>query len=151
MDSKDFVLASMRNLGRQEVEKLQSEAPELDDTAIIDKEEYIPDFDPEKQQFLNWKAGTVVRDNGQVWKLLQPYDSTAYKDSPEKLRVLWGLCHTKDPKKAKPYVPSYGTSGMYMEGECCIEDGCVYVSKVNNNVFSPSEYPSNWELYNAAL
>lgn len=150
MDSKGFVLDSMRNLGRQEVEKLQSEAPSLDGTAIIEKEAYVPDFDPDQQQFLDWKAGTVVRDNEQVWQLIQPYDSSTYKDRPENLRALWGLCHTKDPKKAKPYVPPYGTSGMYMEGECCTEGGKIYISKVNNNVFSPAEYPSNWELYDAA-
>lgn len=151
MGSKEFVLASMRNLGKQEVEKLQSEAPTLDGTAIIERENYVPDFAPDKQQFLDWEIGTAVRDGSQVWRLVQPYDSGIYKDRPENLRAHWEPFHTKDPKKAKPFIPSYGTSGMYMEGECCIEDGKVYISKVDSNVFSPSEYPGNWELYDAAL
>lgn len=109
MESKEYVLEKMRDIGLRAAEAFQVEAPELDGTAIIDRENDIPDFNPDKHQYLNWKAGQAVRDDGQVWKLIQPYDSTIYKDPPAQMRAQWSLCHTKDPAKAKPYVLAQGT------------------------------------------
>ena len=37
---------------------------------------------------------------------------------------------------------------MYMKDECCTEGGKVYRSKVDNNVWTPSEYPDYWEEIN---
>ena len=145
MESKEYVLDKMRDIGLKAAEDLQVEALDMDGTAIIDREADIPDFDPEKHQYLNWKKGEVVRDDGQVWQLKQPYDSTIYKDHPNDMRAQWSLCHTKDPEKAKPFVPAQGDSGMYMKDECCTEDGKVYKSKIDNNVWKPTEYPDGWE------
>lgn len=146
MESKEYVLNKMREVGLNSATLFQEKAPELDGTAIIDREDDIPDFNPELHQYLNWTKGQVVKDNGQVWQLLQPYDSSVYKDHPENLRAQWSLCHTKDPAKAKPYVAPMGRSGMYMIDECCIAtDGKVYKSKVDNNVWEPTGYPAGWE------
>lgn len=145
MESKEYVLEKMRDIGLSAAEAFQAEAPELDGTAIIDRESDIPDFDPDKHQYLDWTAGQAVRDDGQVWKLLQPYDSTTYTDPPAKMRAQWGLCHTKNPAQAKPYVAPEGTSGMYMIDECCTEGNKVYRSKIDNNVWEPLEYPDGWE------
>lgn len=149
MESKEYVLDKMKEVGLRAAENLQAKAPEMDGTQLIDQEGDIPDFDPDKHQYLNWAAGTCVRDDGQVWQLLQPYDSTIYKDPPVQMRSQWSLCHTKDPAKAKPYVAPEGTSGMYMKDECCTEDGKVYRSKVDNNVWEPDAYPAGWEEYTA--
>lgn len=143
-DSKTFVLEHMKKIGIEAAAALQAEAPELDGTAIIDRESDIPDFDPAKQ-YLNWAAGSVVRDNDQVWKLLQPYDSTIYTDKPENLRTQWGICHTKDPAKAKPYIEPLGQSGVYMKDECCKVSDDVYKSLIDNNVWEPTSYPAGWE------
>ena len=146
MESKEYVLEKMRDIGLAAAEAFQSAAPELDGTAIINREDDIPDFDPDKHQYLNWTAGSCVRDDGQVWQLIQPYDSNTYKDHPNDMRAQWSLCHTKDPAKAKPYVPAQGTSGMYMKDECYkAEDGKVFRSKVDNNVWTAEEYPDYWE------
>lgn len=144
MEAKEYVLDKMRAIGLQAAESFQAAAPELDGTEIIDREDDIPDFDPAKQ-YLNWAVGSCVRDDGQVWKLIQPYDSNIYKEPPGEMRAQWGLCHTKDPAKTKPYVAPEGTSGMYMKDECCTEGGKVYRSKADNNVWEPLEYPDGWE------
>lgn len=147
MESKEYVLSKMRDIGLQAAEVLQAKAPEMDGIALIDNEGDIPEFNPDKHQYLNWKVGEVVRDDGQVWQLLQPYDSTIYKDHPKDMRAQWSLCHTKDPAKAKPYVAPHGQSGMYMKEECCIAgDGKTYKSKIDNNVWPPTEYPDGWEI-----
>lgn len=146
MESKEYVLNKMREVGLNSATLFQEKAPELNGTQIIDKEENIPDFNPELHQYLNWLKGQCVRDNGQVWQLLQPYDSTTYKDHPENLRAQWSLCHTKDPLKAKPYVAPMGQSGMYMKDECCIaSDNKVYTSLIDNNVWEPTSYPAGWK------
>ncbi|WP_329384492.1 hypothetical protein [Anaerofustis butyriciformans] len=146
MESKEYVLNKMREVGLNAAASFQEQAPEMDGTQIIDKEESIPDFNPELHQYLNWNKGECVRDNDQVWQLLQPYDSNTYKEHPENLRAQWSLCHTKNPLKAKPYVEPMGQSGMYMIDECCIaSDGKVYKSKVDNNVWEPTGYPTGWE------
>lgn len=149
MEPKEYVLDKMRDIGLAAAEAFQAAAPDLDGTAVIDREDDIPDFDPDKHQYLNWPTGSCVRDAGQVWRLIQPYDSDTYKDHPNNMRAQWSLCHTKDPDKAKPYVAPLGTSGMYMKDECCTEDGKVYRSKVDNNVWEPSGYPAGWEEYTA--
>ena len=145
MESKEYVLNKMKEVGLNSAVEFQKQAPELDGTAIIDREDDIPDFNPDVHQYLNWTKGECVRDNGQVWQLIQPYDSTVYKDRPENMRAQWSLCHTKDPLKAKPYVAPFGQSGMYMIDECCTENGKVYRSKVDNNVWEPTGYPAGWE------
>lgn len=146
MGSKAFVLENMREIGLEAAAKLQKEATNLTGTEIIDRESYIPDFDASKQ-YLNWLTGMTVRDDGQVWQLLQPYDSTVYTDKPANLRAQWGLCHTKNPKKAKPYVEPQGTSGMYMKDECCVQNDIVYISLIDNNVWAPESYPDGWKKH----
>lgn len=146
MESKMFVLEKMREIGLQAATKLQEQASNLTETEIIERETDIPEFNPEKQ-YLNWATGSVVRDDDQVWKLLQPYDSTIYTDKPKNLRAQWGLCHTKNPKKAKPYVEPQGTSGVYMKDECCMQNDVIYVSAIDNNVWPPDQYPAGWEEY----
>ena len=146
MESREYVLDKMKDIGLKAAEVLQEEAPSLDGTALIEREYDIPDFDPDKHQYLNWKTGQAVRDDGQVWQLIQPYDSSIYKDPPKNMRAQWGLCHTKDPLKAKPYVEPLGQSGVYMKDECCIaSDGKTYKSKIDNNVWEPTGYPDGWE------
>ena len=146
MESKTFVLEKMKAIGLQAATALQEQALDLTGTQIIDREADIPEFDP-AVQYLNWTAKAVVRDNDQVWQLLQPYDSTVYTDRPENLRAQWGLCHTKNPKKAKPYVEPQGTSGVYMKDECCVQNDVIYVSTIDNNVWPPDQYPAGWKKY----
>ena len=86
-----------------------------------------------------------VQDEGQVWLLLQPHNAANYEGRPSTLRALWGLAHTKDPAKAKPYMAPEGTSGLYHADECVLwTDGKVYKSTVDNNSWTPDGYPAGW-------
>ena len=133
-----------RSAGLRAAIAIQAEASRLDGTALIEKESDIPDFDPDKQ-YLNWPSGSVVCDDNQVWTLIQPYDSVTNRQRPGEARDRWGLAHTKDPTKAKPYVAPCGTSGGYMKDECCIENDVVYRSIIDDNIWAPSTYPAGWE------
>ena len=133
------------DLGKREAQRLRTEAKELDGTAIIDREYAAPDFDPQKD-YSSWPTGAPVVDGGQVWTLLQPYNAADHPGRPAELRALWGLCHTKDPAKAKAWVPPLGTSGMYMQGECYKDaDGVVWRCKGDNTVHDAKALPSGWE------
>lgn len=145
MTNQEIVLSIMRSLGYQDALDLRSRAPDMDGTSLIREEEKIPNFDPTKD-YTNWAIGSPVIDEDQVWILLQPHNASYYGGRPSTLRALWGLCHTKDPNKAKPFVPPEGTSGMYMTNECIIEDDVIYQCLQDNVVYPPSELQSVWAI-----
>lgn len=138
-------LEIFKKLGKANALDLRQRSPEMDGTALIAEEIDIPAWSHDKD-YSNWKAGNPVRDEGQVWTLLQPHNASYYEGRPSTLRALWGLCHTKDPAKAKPWADPLGTSGMYMKDECYTDGTRVYRSKVDNDVYKYEDYPDNWEI-----
>ena len=138
----------MYDEGRRQALALQERAPAMTGTEIIAEEGNVPAWDPAKD-YTGWSIGYPVADEGQVWLLLQPHNAAHYPGRPSSLRALWGLAHTTDPARAKPWVEPYGTSGMYMTGECCTESGSIYRCTTDNNVWAPSAYPAGWELVEA--
>lgn len=135
-----------RSLGRSDAIKLREEANAMTGTQIIDREVSVPAFDPAKD-YSAWPVGAPVADEGQVWTLIQPYNAANYEGRPSTLRALWGLAHTTDPAKAKPWVDPYGTSGMYMTGECYVDgDGVVWRALIDNLVWDAAGYPAGWEI-----
>ena len=130
----------MYNEGLRDALDLANRAPRMDGTSIIAEEDHIPAWSA-KADYTNQLAGIPVRDEGQVWILLIPHNAAYYTGRPAELRSLWGLAHTVDPAKAKPWVAPYGVSGLYMAGECCIwpVDGVdhVFMNKQDNNAYPP--------------
>lgn len=149
MMTKTESLDMMREKGAYDALELRTEssAGNLTQTEIIDREISAPNFNPTKD-YTEWPINSPVVDEGQVWLLLQPYNAANYEGRPSALRALWGLAHTKNPAKAKPFVAPYGTSGVYMKDECILwTDGLVYVCQADNNVYTPEEYAQNWKVY----
>jgi len=131
--------------GRRQALDLAARVPEMDGTAIIAEEDHIPAW-REDAVYTENHVGFPVQDNGQVYTLLMPHTPAHNPGSrPADLRAIYDLKHTTDPAKAKPWMVPYGTSGLYMAGECCTEAGGTYRSKVDNNPYAPKEYPENWE------
>lgn len=143
---KRIVIDALRKQGKASALALREKAPNMTGTELIAEEDFAPDFDPNKD-YSKWKAGAPVRDEGQVWVLLQPHNAAHYTGRPAGLRALWGLAHTTDPKKAKPYVAPYGTSGLYAKGECMVwTDGFVYrCIAPQPTEYTPESYPPYWE------
>lgn len=145
MDIKALILDVLRSLGAQEAKTLRTNAADMDGTAIIAMERAVPAWD-KQQDYTAWPAGAPVTDEEQVWLLIQPHNAANYEGRPSTLRALWGLAHTKDPTRAKPWVDPCGTSGMYMSGECYrAADGTVYRCKQDNCVWDATGLPSAWE------
>lgn len=146
MTNKELILGVMRDQGRNDALSLRSRAADMTGTEIISEETKAPAFDPNKD-YSAWPVGAPVADEGQVWTLLQPHNAANYQGRPSTLRALWGLAHTTEPAKAKPWVDPYGTSGMYMAGECYrTGDGTVYRCKAENTVYDAVALPSAWEV-----
>ncbi|MGM9587247.1 MAG: hypothetical protein ACI3VA_07170 [Candidatus Limivicinus sp.] len=138
-------MSAMYQEGRRQALELQSLAADMTGTELIAQEQKVPAFDPDKD-YSSWPVGAPVADQGQVWTLLQPHNAANYQGRPSTLRALWGLAHTKDPERAKPWVAPYGTSGMYMAGECYLaEDGTVYRCLTGNTVNDAAALPDAWE------
>lgn len=133
------------DLGRTNALALRNAAKDMNGTEIIDKEQDIPLFDPQKD-YTNCPINTPVRDNNQVWLLLQPHNASHYDGRPADLRALWGLAHTTNPAKAKAWVAPHETSGMYMKDECYKdENGKIYRCLEDNVIYDFKTYPSHWK------
>lgn len=144
MTSKDRVLDRERARGRAAAADLAARAPQMTGTAIIAEEDNIPDWS-EKAVYKAAMVGWPVRDNGQVYTISQPH-TPAYNPGvhPADLPAIYSIKHTQDPARAKPFQPPVGTSGLYHEGDCCTQDGCVWQSLINDNAWSPAGYPPGW-------
>ena len=130
----------MFDAGKADALNLAARAPKLDGTAIIAEEEKIPAWS-EKADYTGKAAGIPVADEDQVWLLLIPHRAADYVGRPATLRALWGLAHTKDPAKAKPWIAPLGISGLYKVNECCTYpygDGTTHIFR---NLFNDNQYP----------
>ena len=133
-------------LGRENAMKLRDNAKNMTGTEIIDREQDAARYDP-KKDYSGYPVGAPVRDDGQVWLLIQPHNAAHYAGRPATLRALWGLAHTTNAAKAKAWVDPYGTSGMYMAGECYkAADGTVYRCMQDNTVYDAAALPGAWEV-----
>lgn len=126
----------IRRSGKADALDLRERAPSLTGTEVIAEESKVPAFDPAKD-YTSWAAGAPVADEGQVWILLIPHNAAKYSGRPSTLRALWGLAHTTDPAKAKPWVASYGTSGLYKLDEVCTYNGHIWRNLYNDNEYPP--------------
>lgn len=132
---------AMYQEGRRDALDLQARAPEMDGTQIIAEETKVPAFDPAKD-YAAWPVGAPVTDEGQVWLLIIPHNAASYPGKrPANNRACWGLAHTTDPAKAKPWVEPEGTSGLYRAGECCTYPDADGVIRTWRNLYGGNAYP----------
>ena len=147
MKTKKEVLELLRETGKVMAQSVQSKSAEMSGTELNAEADYIPDFKVacEKMNMLERPLGFVCKSTaGRVVKLLQVYDSTIYTAEPEELPAQWGFVWSNDPKHALPFIAL--STSPYMIGNCCTEDGVVYRSIIDNNVWQPSAYAQGWEI-----
>lgn len=136
--------------GRRDALDLQARSPEMTGTELYAEDGKIPYFQAAKrnQNMLDREPGFVCRSSaGRVVRLLQKYDSEIYPQEPEDLPAQWGFVWSQDPAKALPFIAL--STSPYMTGDCCTEDGTVYRSTMDNNVWPPSTYDMGWEAVTA--
>lgn len=146
MTSKERVLQRERDRGRLAAQEVQSKAADMTGTELNAVDDRIPRFTAAvaKMNMLERPVGFVCKSSaGRVVKLLQNYDSSVYTAEPEELPAQWGFVWSTDPAKALPFAAI--STSPYMIGDCCTENGAVYRSTIDNNVWAPSAYPAGWE------
>lgn len=145
MTSKERVLQRERDRGRAAALDLAFRAPDMDGTAIIAEQGNVPMWSEDAVYTVD-HVGFPVQDGDQVYTILQPHIPANNPGMrPVNLPAIYSIKHTTDPKRAKPYIAPNGTSGVYMKGDCAVENGGVYRSKYDNNVWTPSGYAEGWE------
>ena len=150
-NDKEIVLQAMREYGQRKARELQTASASMDGTQLYAQEDYIPDFQAAKsemnmsQRHAGLTDGFVCRSSaGHVVRLIQSYDSDVYTQEPEDLPAQWAFVWSTDPYKARPFVAI--STSPYNTGDCASENGMVYRSKINGNVWSPEAYPAAWEV-----
>lgn len=145
-DSKTRVLNRERQRGYEAAKLIQTNADSMTGTELYAADDRIPSFTAavQKMNMMERPVGFTCKSSaGRVVRLLQVYDSDIYTQEPEELPAQWGFKWSTDPAKALPFVAI--STSPYMTGDCCTENGVVYRSLMDNNVWSPVDYPSGWE------
>lgn len=141
----------MRGKGQADALGFQTRSSGMSGTEINAEDEKIPAFSEavKVKNMLERHAGMtdgfVCKSSaGRVVRLIQNYDSDIFTQEPEELPAQFGFVWSHDPAKAKPFI-ALATS-PYNTGDCCTDDGSVFRSKMDGNVFAPSAYPQGWEV-----
>ena len=150
MTSRERVLKRERDRGRLAAMEVQEKSSAMTGTELNAVDDRIPRFSEavKHQNMLERKAGQedgfVCKSTaGRVVRLIQNYDSDVFTAEPEELPAQWRFVWSKDPAKARPFI-SLSTS-PYDTGDCCTENGEVFRSTMDGNVWAPSTYPNGWE------
>ena len=141
------MMETIKHMAKLAAQGVQVKAATMNGTELNAEEKFIPDFQTAKARMnmLERKAGFVCKSSaGRVVKLLQPYDSTIYTGEPEELPAQWGFVWSDDPAHAKEFIAL--STSPYTKGNCCLWEGITYRSTIDNNVWSPADYPDGWEL-----
>lgn len=100
--------------------------------------------------FPNWKTGkeyTVnerVRYGGRIFKVLQNH--TSQDDwTPSRAPSLFAEILTSEDGEPQEWQQPSSTN-PYLTGDKVIYNGLVYESLIDNNVWSPANYPQGWKL-----
>ena len=145
--TQDTINAAMRSQGKADAEALQLAAPEMTGTELNGEAQRIPLFIEacKVKNMLERPIGFVCMSSARrVVKLIQPYDSDIFTQEPELLPAQWALVWSDDPAHARPFVAL--STSPYMKGNVCSWGLDIYRSLMDNNVWSPVDYPRGWEF-----
>ncbi len=118
-------------------------ADHVDDRDAAECAELFPAWDGNGKEY---KAGERVRYAGVVYKVLQGHASQPGWN-PERAASLFTKALIFDPDVI-PVWEQPGSDNAYMAGDRVhypAEDGPVYESVIDNNVWSPVDYPEGWK------
>ena len=140
------MMETIKHMAKLAAQAVQDKSSEMTGTELNGEDKFIHDFQTAKARInmLERPVGFVCKSSaGRVVKLLQVYDSDIYPAEPEELPAQWGFVWSDDPAHAKPFVAL--STSPYMKDNCCLWEGKAKRSKVDNNVWSPADYPDGWE------
>lgn len=118
--------------------KIEQNAAVMPDEDALNYAELFPNW-----SITEYSAGDRVRYNGTLYKALQGH--TAQPDwTPDAAPSLWAEVLIPDPN----VIPEWrqpDNANPYMIGDRVMFEGKVYESLIDNNVWSPADYPEGWQ------
>lgn len=112
---------------------------------LSDEEAYsIKELYPEFEIGIVYKVGDRIMYNGKFYKVISEHTSQAdwTPDAAVSLFV-----EISDPSIEYPeFKQPTSTETAYMKGDKITFNGAKYISLVDYNVYSPTDYPKNWQL-----
>lgn len=125
-------------------EIIEGMAVNLDDATAIESAELFPAW---SGNGVAYAVDQRVRYNGVLYKVLQAH--TSQSDwSPEVAPSLFARVLIPDPEVIPVWVQPDSTN-PYMIGDKVYypdENGLIYESVIDNNVWSPATYPAGWAI-----
>lgn len=117
---------------------IEAAAVSLDDETALDGIELFPAWDP----CAAYEIGNRVRYSDTLYKCLQAH--TAQEDwTPVNAPSLWARVLIPDPGEIPDWTQPDSTN-PYMKGDKVRFEGRIYESLIDNNVWSPADYPAGW-------
>lgn len=113
----------------------------LDDEAAVECMILFPSWDAKNQ----YKTGDRVRYQDVLYKVLQ--DHTAQADwAPNVASGLFAKVLNETEDGSVPEWVQPDSTNAYMTGDHVMFEGMEYVSVIDNNTWSPADYPAGWEI-----
>lgn len=141
------MMETIKHMAKLAAQAVQTNSATMTGTELNAEDKFIPDFQTAKARMnmLERPVGFVCKSSaGRVVKLLQVYDSDIYPAEPEELPAQWGFVWSDNPAHAKEFIAL--STSPFMKGNCCLLEGVAYRSTIDNNVWSPADYPGGWEV-----
>lgn len=119
---------------------IEKAAQFLDDKDALE----APSLYPKWQEGVAYAAGFRVRYGDTLYSVLSEH--TSQSDwTPDVAPSLYAKVLIPDPTVIPEWEQPESTNG-YMTGDKVMYNGTVYVSLIDNNIWSPDAYPAGWEV-----
>lgn len=116
----------------------------ISDTAAILIPSVFPEWDGNS---VSYTVGTRVTYKGTLYKVLQAHTSQSTW-APDVAPSLFAKVLTSDTGEPLPWEQP-DSANPYMKGDKVTYNGKTYESVIDNNVWSPDDYPAGWKEVNA--
>lgn len=132
----DNIIERAREL-RAMIEQL---AQNLDDINSLANIELFPQWDGKSKEYIQ---GSKVKYNGKLYRVLATHTSQLDWD-PENTVSLFAQVLVSQDGTPLPWVQP-GSTNPYSKGDKVIFNDKIYESLIDNNVWSPADYPMGWK------
>lgn len=142
-------ISNIKTEEEQKIEELKQKnelALELIKTKLSDEEkaDFISLFPP-FQETHDYKVGDEFSYEGTIYRVLQDHRSSHYRPN-EAVSLYVDILNKLTIEEFKQ---PQGSHDAYMIGDKVIWQGEVFRSIIDNNVWSPTDYPQGWEKENS--
>ena len=112
---------------------------ELDENELLDMIDLYDNYQVDKQ----YKVGDIFKYEGKLYKVIQKHTSLE-NWIPSELPALY--LNMMPDSVIPEWVQPTGSHDAYNVGDKVIFEDDVYESLIDNNTWSPTDYPQGWEL-----